>query len=76
MRENSVEVGKAAGIWAYVYAVLDWVFSVPMDRWATGLAIIGGLCAITAYLFDIRKKRMEIRLLEMRLDEMNEADHE
>jgi len=73
MRDNSVEAGKAAGIWAYMYAVMDWLFSVPMDKWATVLAIIGGLCAITAYLFDIRKKRMEIRLLEQQL---NEADHE
>ncbi|ARQ46072.1 hypothetical protein [Oxalobacter formigenes] len=64
MKENSIVVGKAAGIGTWLYAALDWFFSIPADRWVTVLAIIGGLCAIVAYLFDIHKKRLEIRRLE------------
>ena len=72
MKENSIAAGKAAGIWTWFYAALDWFFSIPADRWVTVLAIIGGLCAIAAYLFDIRKKRLEIRVLENRLERDDE----
>lgn len=72
MRDNSIAAGKAAGLWTWLYAALDWFFSIPADRWVTVLAIIGGICAITAYLFDIRKKRLEIRVLENRLERDDE----
>ena len=64
MRDNSIAAGKAAGLWTWLYAALDWFFSIPADRWVTMLAIIGGICAIVAYIFDIHKKRLEIRRLE------------
>ena len=72
MRDNSIAAGKAVGLWTWLYAALDWFFSIPADRWVTVLAIIGGICAITAYLFDIRKKRLEIRMLENRLERDDE----
>lgn len=72
MKETSMATGKALGVWTWLYAALDWFFSIPADRWVTVLAIIGGICAITAYLFDIRKKRLEIRVLENRLERDDE----
>lgn len=74
MKDNSIEVGKAAGIWTYIYAILDWFTGIPLDSWATFLAIVGGICMITAYLFDIHKKRLEIRLLSQQLE--SEHEHE
>lgn len=63
--------GKVGGVVAGLHACFDWLCSVPMQKWVSVVALIGGFLYIISSISAYRRNTAERILAEKQLEELD-----
>lgn len=65
--------GKTAGALAWLYTWVDWFCSIPLEKWVSVLAVLGGLLYIVSALSAIKRNRLQAQLAQKKMEELDDA---